>query len=74
MTTLKLGITIPLMMLFAIFSLSACTSTDFQRQNNYDSSECRKLHSRGLISLEEERKCRMGQAFKFKVDKMKSEQ
>lgn len=73
MTTLKFGMKIPLMMLFAVFALSACTSTGFQRQNDYPSSECKRLHARGLISLEEQRKCQFGQAFEFKEDQAQTE-
>lgn len=66
MTTLKIGMKIPLLMLLAVFALSACTTTGFQRQNDYKSHECKSLHGRGLISLEDKRKCQLGQAFEFK--------
>ena len=72
MTTLKPGIKIPLMMLFAVFALSACTSTGFQKQNNYTANECKSMHSRGLISLEANNKCRLGQAFDFRKDEPQS--
>ena len=73
MTTPKIGMKIPLLMLFAIFALSACTSTGFQRQSDYKPHECKNLHGRGLISLEERRKCQFGQAFEFKENQSPSE-
>lgn len=72
MTTPKIGMKIPLLMLLAVFALSACTSTDFQRQNHYKPNECKSLHSRGLISLEERHKCQFGQAFEFKENELQS--
>ncbi|GEM_PF-499630 len=73
MTTPKIGMNIPLLMLLAVFALSACTSTGFQRQNDYKPNECKSLHARGLISLEEKNKCQFGQAFEFKKDQSQSE-
>lgn len=73
MTTPKIGMNIPLLMLLAVFALSACTSTGFQRQNDYKPNECKSLHARGLISLEERRQCQLGQAFEFKENQSQSE-
>ncbi len=73
MTTLQPGIKIPLTMLLAVFALSACTGTGFQRKNDYKPHECKSLHARGLISLEERRKCQFGEAFEFEKDKVQAE-
>ncbi len=73
MTTLKFGMKIPLMMLLAVFALSACTGTGFKKQNNYTSYECKRMHGRGLISLEERRKCQFGEAFEFRKDNVQAE-
>lgn len=73
MTTLKFGMKIPLMMLLATLALSACAGTGFQRKNDYKSNECKSLHARGLISLEDRRKCQFGEAFEFKKDNVQAE-
>ncbi len=68
MTTLKLGMKIPLTMLIVVFALSACSSMGFQRKSDYKPHECRDLQARGLISLEDQRKCQFADAFEFKKD------
>ncbi|HBR68082.1 MAG TPA: hypothetical protein DEA55_01765 [Rhodospirillaceae bacterium] len=73
MITPKVGIKIPLLMLLAVSALSACASTGFQRKNHYTPTECKSLHGRGLISLEDRRKCQFGEEFEFKADKVQSE-
>jgi hypothetical protein len=51
--------------LFALtaLTLTACANTNYQGQNNYKPNECKQMHGRGLINLEEKQKCMKGLAF-----------
>lgn len=49
-----------------VLGLTACTSTNFKPAHHTSAYECKRLQNRGLISLEQERLCRMGQPFDVK--------
>lgn len=44
-------------------TLTACANTGFEKKNIYSERECKSLHARGLISLEQKNLCRKGQDF-----------
>jgi len=44
-------------------TLTACANTGFEMKNNYSERDCRNMHARGLISLEQKNLCRKGQDF-----------
>lgn len=46
-----------------VLGLTACTPTNFKPAHHTSAYECKRLQNRGLISLEQERQCRMGQSF-----------
>lgn len=43
--------------------LTACTPTSFNPAHHTSAYECKRLQNRGMISLEQERACRMGQPY-----------
>jgi hypothetical protein len=53
-------------------TLTACANTNYQGQNNYKPNECKQMHGRGLINLEEKQKCMKGLAFDTKSDSQNS--
>ena len=48
--------------------LTACTPTNFKPAHNTSAYECKRLQNRSLITLEQERACRMGQPYNLKSD------
>ena len=44
-------------------TLTACANTGFEKKNNYSERDCKSMHARGLISLEQQNLCRKGQDF-----------
>lgn len=44
-------------------TLTACASTGFEKKNSYSERDCKSMHARGLISLEQKNLCRKGQDF-----------
>jgi hypothetical protein len=49
-----------------VLGLTACTPTNFKPAHHTSAYDCKRLQNRGLISLEQERLCRMGQPFDVK--------
>ncbi len=47
--------------------LMACTPTNFKPSHHTAAYECKGLQHRGLISLEQERACRMGQPYEHET-------
>lgn len=43
--------------------LTACAPTNFKPAHHTSAYECKRLQNRGLITLEQERACRMGQPY-----------
>lgn len=48
--------------------LTACAPTNFKPAHHTSAYECKRLQNRALISLEQERACRMGQPYNLKSD------
>lgn len=46
-----------------VLGLTACTPTNFKPARHTSAYECKRLQNRGLITLDQERSCRMGQSF-----------
>lgn len=46
-----------------VLGLTACTPTNFKPAHHTSAYDCKRLQNRGIISLDQERQCRMGQTF-----------
>ena len=49
-------------------SLAACVPTKFKPAHHTSAYECQRLQSRALMTLEQERACRMGQQYNLRSD------